>query len=252
MAKNKFNHSWLHDHINDPYVKLAQKHGYRSRAAFKLKEIDEQDKLIRPGMRIVDLGAAPGSWSQYVRERLKKAGAVPVPGAPGAASSGATDGVTADDVENTDGGAADRATSGISGHIVALDLLPMEPVADVIFIQGDFRDEEVFARLEEAMGCAPGERSIDLVLSDMAPNLSGVGLADAARMQHVIELSLDFAQKHLKPSGALLVKAFHGSGYSQIIEAFKRQFVTVAPRKPKASRDKSSETFILGRTLKRV
>jgi len=228
MAKNKFNHSWLHDHINDPYVKLAQKHGYRSRAAFKLKEIDEQDKLIRPGMRIVDLGAAPGSWSQYVRERLKK------PGPEGLDHAGET------------------PPAPMSGHIVALDLLPMEPVPDVVFIQGDFREEEVFARLEEAMGCVPGERSIDLILSDMAPNLSGVGLADAARMQHVIELSLDFAQRHLKPSGALLVKAFHGSGYSQIIEAFKRQFVTVAPRKPKASRDKSSETFILGRTLKRV
>lgn len=260
MAKNKFNHSWLHDHINDPYVKLAQKHGYRSRAAFKLKEIDEQDKLIRPGMRIVDLGAAPGSWSQYVRERLKLPGTGLAQSAAGSSASGAerasgaegTKGSEGLTLAQTEGSASERAASGISGHIVALDLLPMEPVPDVIFIQGDFRDEEVFARLEAAMGCAPGERSIDLVLSDMAPNLSGVGLADAARMQHVIELSLDFAQRHLKPSGALLVKAFHGSGYSQIIEAFKRQFVIVAPRKPKASRDKSSETFILGRTLKRV
>ncbi len=219
MAKNKFNHSWLHDHINDPYVKLAQKHGYRARAAFKLKEIDEQDRLIKPGMHIVDLGAAPGSWSQYVRERLR------IPGAHG---------------------------EGPSGRIVALDLLPMEPIADVVFIQGDFRDEEISARLDEALGVAQGERSVDLVFSDMAPNLSGVALADAARMQHVIELALDFSQRHLKPSGALLVKAFHGSGYSQIVEAFKRQFVTVAPRKPKASRDKSSEIFILGRNLKRV
>ncbi len=214
MAKNKFNQSWLHDHINDPYVKLAQREGYRTRAAYKLKEIDEQDKLIRPGQVIVDLGAAPGSWSQYVRERLKKAG------------------------------------GGVDGQIIALDVLPMEPLADVSFLQGDFREEEVFMRLEALLQAEPGQRRVDLVLSDMAPNLSGVGVADAARMQHVIELAMEFAQKHLKPSGALLVKAFHGSGYSQVVEAFKRQFVTVAPRKPKASRDKSSETFILGRTLK--
>ncbi len=214
MAKNKFNQSWLHDHINDPYVKLAQREGYRTRAAYKLKEIDEQDKLIRPGQVIVDLGAAPGSWSQYVRERLKKAG------------------------------------GGVDGQIIALDVLPMEPLADVSFLQGDFREEEVFMRLEALLEAEPGQRRVDLVLSDMAPNLSGVGVADAARMQHVIELAMEFAQKHLKPSGALLVKAFHGSGYSQVVEAFKRQFVTVAPRKPKASRDKSSETFILGRTLK--
>ncbi len=214
MAKNKFNQSWLHDHINDPYVKLAQREGYRTRAAYKLKEIDEQDKLIRPGQVIVDLGAAPGSWSQYVRERLKKAG------------------------------------GGVDGQIIALDVLPMEPLADVSFLQGDFREEEVFLRLEALLEAEPGQRRVDLVLSDMAPNLSGVGVADAARMQHVIELAMEFAQKHLKPSGALLVKAFHGSGYSQVVEAFKRQFVTVAPRKPKASRDKSSETFILGRTLK--
>jgi 23S rRNA (uridine2552-2'-O)-methyltransferase len=214
VAKNKFNQSWLHDHINDPYVKLAQREGYRTRAAYKLKEIDEQDKLIRPGQVIVDLGAAPGSWSQYVRERLKKSG------------------------------------GGVDGQIIALDVLPMEPLADVSFLQGDFREEEVFLRLEALLEAEPGQRRVDLVLSDMAPNLSGVGVADAARMQHVIELAMEFAQKHLKPSGALLVKAFHGSGYSQVVEAFKRQFVTVAPRKPKASRDKSSETFILGRTLK--
>ncbi len=218
MAKNKFNTSWLHDHINDPYVKLAQKHGYRARAAFKLKEIDEADRLIVPGAVVVDLGAAPGSWSQYVRERLK------------------------------------TGAGGIDGRIVALDLLPMEPIADVDFLVGDFRDEEVLAQLEarlaELTAAAPDGRCVDLVLSDMAPNLSGVGLADAARMQHVIELATDFAVRYLKPRGALLVKAFHGSGYSQIVEALKREFVTVAPRKPKASRDRSSETFILARGLK--
>ncbi len=221
MAKNKFNTSWLHDHINDPYVKLAQKHGYRARAAFKLKEIDESDRLIRPGDIIVDLGATPGSWSQYARERLKKG-------------------------------------AGIDGRIFALDMLPMEPIADVEFIQGDFREEAVMAQLEarladirEKEGIGGGDgRCVDLVLSDMAPNLSGVELADAARMQHVIELATDFAVRFLRPRGALLVKAFHGSGYSQTVESLKRQFVTVAPRKPKASRDKSAETFVLARGLK--
>jgi 23S rRNA (uridine2552-2'-O)-methyltransferase len=214
MAKNKFNQSWLHDHINDPYVKLAQREGYRTRAAFKLREIDEQDHLIRPGMVVVDLGAAPGSWSQVARERL-------------------------------------RGNAGVmQGRIVALDLLPIEPIEGVTLLQGDFREEDVVHALKQELGLAAGQRGVDLVLSDMAPNLSGVALADAARMQHVIELALEFAQEHLKPSGALLVKAFHGSGYSQLIEAFKRQFVTVAPRKPKASRDKSAETFILGRTLR--
>ena len=223
MAKNKFNTAWLHDHINDPYVKMAQKHGYRARAAFKLKEIDEVDKLIRPGDVVIDLGATPGSWSQYVRERLKK---------------GAGEG------------------EGIRGRIIALDLLPMEPIADVDFFLGDFREDAVVAQLEarlaDLIAAAPDGRCVDLVLSDMAPNLSGVGLADAARMQHVIELATDFAVRYLKPKGALLVKAFHGSGYSQIVEALKREFTTVAPRKPKASRDRSSETFILARGLKRL
>jgi 23S rRNA (uridine2552-2'-O)-methyltransferase len=212
MAKNKFNQSWLHDHINDPYVKLAQREGYRTRAAFKLREIDEQDHLIRPGMVVVDLGAAPGSWSQVARERLRGPGGV------------------------------------LHGRIVALDLLPIEPIEGVTFLQGDFREENVLDALKQELSLKAGQRGVDLVLSDMAPNLSGVALADSARMQHVIELALEFAQEHLKPSGALLVKAFHGN--SQLIEAFKRQFVTVAPRKPKASRDKSAETFILGRTLK--
>lgn len=214
VAKNRFNASWLHDHINDPYVKLAQRAGYRARAAYKLKEIDESDRLIRPGQVIVDLGAAPGSWSQYVRERLK------------------------------------RPQGGLSGRIVALDLLPMEPIEGVEMLQGDFRDDAVLAQLETLLGGSPADRPVDLVLSDMAPNLSGVGAADAARMQHVIELAMEFALKWLKPNGAILVKAFHGSGYSQVVEAFKRHFVTVAPRKPKASRDRSAETFILARGLK--
>lgn len=219
-GKNKFNQSWLHDHINDPYVKMAQREGYRARAAYKLKEIDDQDKLIQPGQVIVDLGSAPGSWSQYARNKL-------------AASPRAVDGK-------------------IDGTVVAIDLLPMEPVADVTFIQGDFREESVFRELEALVLEASGGSRIDLVISDMAPNLSGVASADAARMEYLCDLALEFAQTHLKPEGSLLVKCFHGSGYSQIVEKFKRQFKVVAKRKPKASRDKSSETFILGRYLKSV
>ena len=214
MAKNKFNTAWLHDHINDPYVKMAQREGYRARAAYKLKEIDEQDKLIKPGNVIVDLGATPGSWSQYVRNKL---------------ASGAR-----------------KAEGGIDGTIIALDLLPMEPIADVHFLLGDFREDSVVAQLEEMVGA----QAVDLVISDMAPNLSGVASADAARIEHLCDLALEFSQNHLKPDGALLVKCFHGTGYSQIVEKFKRQFKVVASRKPKASRDKSSETFILGRQLK--
>ena len=213
MAKNRFNHAWLHDHINDPYVKMAQREGYRARAAYKLKEIDEQDRLIKPGQVIVDLGSTPGSWSQYARNKLA---------------------------------AGKRTEGGIDGTIIALDILPMDPIADVHFLQGDFREDSVLDQLEEIVA----GRKVDLVVSDMAPNLSGVASADAARIEHLCDLALDFAQRHLKPEGALLVKCFHGSGYSQIVEKFKHQFKTVAPRKPKASRDKSSETFILGRGLK--
>ena len=221
VAKNKFNKNWLHDHVNDPYVKLAQKEGYRARAAYKLSEIDEQDHLIRAGMTVVDLGSTPGSWSQYIRNRLVQLRKNPTP-----ETAGKPD-----------------------GCIIAIDLLPMEPVADVTFILGDFREEEGLRALEAAL---PPEANgkVDLVLSDMAPNLSGVGVADAARMANLAELALEFAKEHLKPDGALLIKCFHGSGYSQIVEAFKGVFKTVSPRKPKASRDESSETFLLGRYLK--
>jgi 23S rRNA (uridine2552-2'-O)-methyltransferase len=211
MAKNRFSKAWMHSHLNDPYVKLAQQRGYRSRAAFKLLEIDEQDRLIRRGMNVVDLGSAPGSWSQLLREKMA---------APG---------------------------GEVDGRIVAIDILPMDPVAGVDFLLGDFREDAVLREFEALIG--EGVR-LDLVVSDMAPNLSGVGTADAARMGHLAELALDFAVRHLKPEGALLIKCFHGSGYSQIVEAFKRSFVTVAPRKPKASRGKSAETFLLGRSLK--
>ena len=205
----KVNKAWLNDHVNDPYVRLAQKEGYRARAAYKLKEIDEALGLLRPGQVVVDLGAAPGAWSQYVRRRL----------APGGAAAGALD-----------------------GTIVALDLLPMEPIEGVAFLQGDFREPEVAGRLEQALG----GRLVDLVVSDMAPNLSGIASADAARIAHLVELAVDFAGAHLQPDGALVAKLFHGSGYSQLVQLFKQRFQVVKPLKPKASRDRSSETFLVG------
>lgn len=211
MAKKKFSKNWIREHINDPYVRLAQQKGYRARAAFKLIEILDTEKLLRPGQVVVDLGAAPGSWSQVVRERL-------------AGPGGALD-----------------------GRIVALDLLPMEPIPGVEFLQGDFREEAVLQQLESLLD----GQSVDLVISDMAPNLSGVGVADAARVQHVCELALEFACAHLRPEGALVVKAFHGSGFSQIVQAYKQRFQRVVERKPKASRDKSAETFLVARGLKR-
>lgn len=210
MAKNRFSKAWIHAHLNDPYVKLAQQRKYRSRAAFKLIEIDEQDKLIRPGQVVVDLGSAPGSWSQVLREKL--------------AGPGGT----------------------VNGRIVAIDILPMEAVDGVDFLLGDFREDAV---LDQFVAMLDGAKA-DLVLSDMAPNLSGVGLADAARMGHLAELAVEFCTRHLKPQGALVIKCFHGSGYSQIVELFKRTFVTVAVRKPKASRAESAETYLLGRSLK--
>lgn len=210
MAKNKFNKNWIHDHLNDPYVKMAHKEGYRARAAYKLKEIDEADKLIKPGQVIVDLGAAPGSWSQYARNKIS------------------------------------GANGRVDGTIIALDMLPMEPIADVHFIQGDFREEHLLKQLAELLQ----GRKVDLVLSDMAPNLSGVAVADAARVEHLIDLAVEFSQYHLKPSGALLVKCFNGTGYTQLVERFRNEFAKVGSRKPKASRDKSSEIFLLGRTLK--
>ncbi|MCX7229724.1 MAG: RlmE family RNA methyltransferase [Burkholderiales bacterium] len=210
MAKNRFSKAWIHAHLNDPYVKLAQQRKYRSRAAFKLIEIDEQDTLIRPGQVVVDLGSAPGSWSQVLREKL--------------AGPGGT----------------------VNGRIVAIDILPMEAVDGVDFLLGDFREDAVLDQFVAMLGGAKA----DLVLSDMAPNLSGVGLADAARMGHLAELAVEFCTRHLKPQGALVIKCFHGSGYSQIVELFKRTFVTVAVRKPKASRAESAETYLLGRSLK--
>ncbi len=215
----KVNKAWLADHINDPYVKMAQREGYRARAAYKLKEIDETLGLIKPGQVVVDLGAAPGAWSQYLRRRFapKEAGV---------------------------GGAA---VGALNGTIIALDLIEIEPIEGVQFIQGDFNDEDVLARLEAALSGRP----VDLVLSDMAPNLSGISSSDAARVAHLVELAVDFSRRHLRPDGALVVKLFHGSGYSQLVELFKKTFRVARPIKPKASRDRSSETFLVGIGLRK-
>ena len=216
----KINKAWLNDHANDTYVKLAKKEGYRARAAYKLKEIDEMLGLIRPGQTVVDLGSAPGAWSQYLRRRF----------APKAA------------------GAGGAAVGALLGTIIALDILPMEPIEGVQFIQGDFREDAVLAQLHDLVG----GRLLDVVVSDLAPNLTGIEVSDAARIEHLIELALDFARDHLKPGGALVAKVFHGAGYSQLVTRFKAQFRTVKPIKPKASRDKSAETYLVGIGLKPV
>ena len=207
--KNKSNPAWVHTHINDPYVKMAQKDGYRARAAYKLKEIDDEYHLIKAGMVIVDLGSTPGSWSQIAREKLVSKGEM-------------------------------------NGRVIALDLLPMEPIAGVDFILGDFREDAVLGQLQTLVG----NTKVDLVLSDMAPNLSGIASVDAARIEHISELALDFAQHHLQANGALLIKTFHGAAYDGIVKQFRNMFKQVHIRKPKASRPQSAETFILGRGLK--
>jgi 23S rRNA (uridine2552-2'-O)-methyltransferase len=215
----KVNKAWLADHMNDPYVKLAQREGYRARAAYKLKEIDETLGLIKPGQVVVDLGAAPGAWSQYLRRKF----------AP------------------KDAGTGGAAVGQLNGTIIALDLLDFEPIEGVTFLQGDFRDDEVLQRLNEAVAGRP----VDVVVSDMAPNLSGIASSDSARIAHLVELAVEFSLAHLNPDGALVAKVFHGSGYSQLAELFKKSFRIVKPIKPKASRDKSAETFLVGIGLKK-
>jgi 23S rRNA (uridine2552-2'-O)-methyltransferase len=200
--KHRFGKAWMQEHVNDPYVQEAQRRGYRSRAAFKLIELDARDRLLRPGMRVVDLGAAPGSWSQVLRERL-----------------------------------------GPSGRIVAIDLLEMDPVAGVTFVQADFRDDEGLAALETALANAP----VDLVVSDMAPNLSGIDPVDQARSVHLGELALEFAISHLREGGDLVVKVFQGSGLAELQRAIAARFAKVYVRKPKSSRDRSRETFLVGK-----
>ena len=213
-GNKKVNKAWLHDHINDPYVKLATKEGYRARAAYKLKEIDENLHLIKPGAVVVDLGSTPGAWSQYVRRRMSPGGA---------------------------------AVGEMNGTIIALDLLPMDPIEGVTFIQGDFREAESVVQLEAALA----GRHADVVVSDMAPNLSGISSVDAARVEYLVELAIEFSQSHMKPQGALVAKVFHGSSYNTVVKLFKEAFEVVKPIKPKASRDKSSETFLVGLGLKK-
>jgi 23S rRNA (uridine2552-2'-O)-methyltransferase len=209
----KINKAWLNDHVNDPYVRQAKQEGYRARAAYKLKEIDETLKLLKPGQLVVDLGASPGAWSQYLRRKFAGKGA---------------------------------AVGELHGCIIALDLLDFEPIEGVTFIQGDFREDAVAAALERELAGRP----VDVVVSDLAPNLSGIESTDAARISHLVELAVEFSLKHLRPEGALVVKLFHGSGYSELVQLFRSTFRVVKPIKPKASRDKSSETFLVGVGLK--
>jgi 23S rRNA (uridine2552-2'-O)-methyltransferase len=209
----KINKAWLHDHVNDTYVKQAKIDGYRARAAYKLKEIDESLKLLRPGQVVVDLGAVPGAWSQYLRRKFAQGGA---------------------------------AVGQLNGSIIALDLLDFEPIEGVTFIKGDFREDDVLQALVKELDGRP----VDVVVSDMAPNLSGIAATDAARISHLIELAVDFSVNHLRPDGALVCKIFHGGAYAPMVALFKQTFRVVKPIKPKASRDKSSETFLVGMGLK--
>jgi 23S rRNA (uridine2552-2'-O)-methyltransferase len=209
----KVNKNWLNAHLNDPYVQAAQKDGYRARAAYKLKEIDETFKLIRPGQIVVDLGCTPGAWSQYVRRKMSPTGA---------------------------------ADGTLNGTFISMVLLPMDPIEGVHYIQGDFREESVLTQLETVVQGRP----VDVVVSDMAPNLSGNSTTDGARVEHLIELAVDFASHHLRPEGALVAKVFHGPGYDDLVKLFREHFKVVKTLKPKSSRDKSSETFLIGMGLK--
>ena len=208
--KHRSNPEWIRRHVTDPYVKQATQLGYRSRAAFKLTEIDDRDRLLKPGLVVVDLGSTPGSWTQVARARMR------------------------------------RKDGTFAGTLNALDILPMEPLPDVDFILGDFREEPIAEELTRRLG----DRKVDVVLSDMAPNLSGIAAADAARSAHLAELAIEFAVAHLARDGAFVLKAFQGSGYSQLVEQLKRTFRSVAVRKPAASRAESAETYLLARGLK--
>ncbi len=202
MKRTNSSKRWLQEHFDDVYVKKAQAEGYRSRAVYKLKEIDEKESLIRPGMTVADLGAAPGGWTQYATEKLNG-----------------------------------------NGRIVALDILPMDALPDVTFIQGDFREDSV---LEELINLIP-ERGLDLLLSDMAPNMSGSTAIDIPRAMYLVELAFDFAEKMLKPGGSMLIKIFHGSGFDELVKQARASFERVVIRKPSASRSRSKETYLLAK-----
>lgn len=208
--KLRSNRAWIERHINDPFVKKSRQEGYRARSVYKLTELDDREHLLKRGMTVVDLGAAPGSWTQIVRERLV------------------------------------NKQGEIEGRIIAMDILPMDPIDGVVFLQGDFREQEVADRLAEILD---GDK-VDVVLSDMAPNLSGIAAADAARSLLLNELGLEFCLDHLKPNGVFVTKAFQGSGYSQFVESLKKHFKKVYNRKPAASRDTSAEVYLIARELK--
>lgn len=202
MKPSRTSKGWMKEHVNDHYVQMAQKDGYRSRAAYKLLEIDDKDHLFNPGSCVVDLGAAPGSWTQIARKRV-----------------------------------------GPSGIVIALDILPMDPIPGVDFIQGDFREESVLKALENRLD----GRKLDIVISDLAPNISGMAVMDQARAFYLTELALDFAVQNLKPGGDFLVKVFQGSGFNEYLSQMRGTFTQVVSRKPKASRDRSSEIYLLGK-----
>lgn len=205
MSKTKSSRRWLDEHFSDTYVKQAQQEGYRSRAVYKLRELDEKEKLINPGMTIVDLGAAPGGWTQYVTRKLNG-----------------------------------------RGKVIALDILPMDALPEVEFIQGDFREDSVIERLEALLE----PRSVDLVLSDMAPNMSGSPAIDIPRAMYLAELVVDFAQNYLKPGGNMLIKLFHGAGFDELVKSVRMSFNKVAIKKPDASRSRSRETYLLAKGYK--
>lgn len=200
MKPSKTSKQWMREHVNDPYVQLAQKEGYRSRAAYKLLEIDAKDHLLKPGMVVVDLGATPGGWSQVAARKV-----------------------------------------GHAGKVIGLDLLPLDPIPGVDFIQGDFRDDAVLKQLEDLLQGRP----VGLVISDMAPNISGIVSADQARAMHLAELAMEFAIEHLTPEGSFLVKVFQGAGFEEYLKEMRSRFSRVVSRKPKASRDRSSEVYLL-------
>lgn len=202
MSRSKSSARWLREHFNDEYVKRAQQAGYRSRAVYKLKEIQEKDHFLRPGMTVVDLGAAPGGWSQFVVQMV-----------------------------------------GDQGKVIALDILPMDALAGIDFIQGDFREQEVLDRLLNVLAGRP----VDLVISDMSPNISGIKAVDQPRGIYLSELALDFARQVLKPGGQVLIKAFQGEGFDALLRDLRKDFASVVSRKPRASRSRSSEIYLLAR-----
>ena len=205
MARSKSSGRWLKEHVNDPFVKQAQKDGYRSRASYKLIALNERDKLIKPGMLVIDLGSAPGGWSQVASKMV-----------------------------------------GDSGKLIASDILPMDALPDVDFIQGDFTEESVFDEIMAVIA----DRPVDVVISDMAPNISGVSSADQAGSIYLIELALDMAQRVLKPNGSFVAKAFQGEGYDDFVQLVREQFQNVFIRKPEASRARSREVYVVGKGFK--